>query len=98
MPMPPRATSSSSSYEPKARGRTGLPTAFLTAPPNGPVSSRALTRHFVHSPRGASDGNSRPHLGQNAVFGDSDVNVLYPVKVRSRSVQTFRKIFPIGTA
>src|SRR5215831_20783820 len=54
MPMPPRATSSSNSYEPKTRGSAGA--RLREAAPS-------RTRHSKQKPSGASEGMDAPQRG-----------------------------------
>src|SRR5438093_4965661 len=82
--MPPRATSSISSYEPNARGKVTLGIAAGEAPFKGPPSNRAAKRHITHNPRGASRGSAPPHFGQTAVVDESGINNLLSSLVKKQ--------------
>src|SRR5258708_32617754 len=86
MPIPPRATSSSNSYGPKARGRTPFTLVDSGPPSSGPPPSTLASRPFVHSPRGASGDSPRPHLGQTVVAGKADIkrSLSIPIKKQIR--------------
>src|SRR5262245_25128982 len=88
--MPPRATSSSNSYAPNSRGKVALPGIACRGASGGSPGSIAAKRHFTHSPRGASEGNARPHFGQTEVADMVDINDRYPFQLRSEFIRTFR--------